>query len=79
MASSHLHPTPCHWFSYLAAVLDPRSAPRCVLLLLGVLLANGRRTVTAWLRAAGIAEQFRPAYTTVAAVGRCTGHLAARL
>jgi hypothetical protein len=79
MASSHPHPTPCHWFSYLAAALDPRSAPRCALLLLGVLLANGRRTVTAWLRAAEITEQFRPAYITVAAVGRCTGHLAARL
>jgi hypothetical protein len=79
MASSHPTPTPCHWFSHIAAALDPRSAPRFALLLLGVLLATGRRTVTAWLRAARITEQFRPAYTTVAAVGRCTEHLAARL
>src|SRR3984957_4598430 len=79
LASSHPTPTPCHWFSHIAAALDPRSAPRFALLLLGVLLATGRRTVTAWLRAARITEQFRPAYTTVAAVGRCTEHLAARL
>jgi hypothetical protein len=47
--------------------------------LLGAVLAAGRRTVTSWLRAAGIAEEFRPAYTTVAAAGRRTDLIAARL
>ena len=63
----------------LAEVLDPRSAPRFARLLLGALLATGRRTVTAWLRAAGLAAQFRPAYATVAAAGRRADRLATRL
>ena len=54
---------PCQWFATLAAVLDPRSATRFVRLLLGVLLARGRRTVTSWIRAAGLSELFRPCYT----------------
>jgi hypothetical protein len=39
-------------------------------------LARGRRTVTAWFRAAGIGEDFRPAYRTVCAVGRHTTQMA---
>jgi hypothetical protein len=76
MPFSHATPSLRYWFSQIAAVLDARSAPRCLSLLFGVLVATGRRTVTAWLRAAGIAPQFRPAYTTVAAVGRHTDSLA---
>jgi hypothetical protein len=41
-----------------------------VLLLLGVVLARGRRTVTSWIRAVGLGERFRPCYTTVAAAGK---------
>jgi hypothetical protein len=67
------------WLAALAGVLDPRSAPRLVRLLLGALLAAGRRTVTAWLRAAGLSAEFRPAYTTVAAAGRRCDRVAARL
>jgi hypothetical protein len=47
--------------------------------LLGAVLATGRRTVTAWLRAAGLSTEFRPAYHTVAAAGRRSDWLAARL
>ena len=46
MTSSHLTPAPCQWFSWLAAGLDRRSAPRLALLFLGAVLARGRRTVT---------------------------------
>jgi hypothetical protein len=67
------------WLAHLAAVLDPRSAPRLLRLFLGALLAAGRRTVTAWIRAAGIAADFRPAYTALAAVAGRSDHLAARL
>ena len=70
---------PCQWFATLAAVLDPRSATRFVRLLLGVLLARGRRTVTSWIRAAGLSELFRPCYTAVAAAGRRADLIAARL
>jgi hypothetical protein len=48
-------------------------------LFLGAVLARGRRTVTAWIRAAGLGEQYRPCYTTVAAAGKRTDRIAARL
>jgi len=57
----------CQWFSRLAAALDRRSAPRLALLLFGAILARGRRTVTTWIRAAKLSDQFRPCYTAVAA------------
>lgn len=79
MTSSHPHRDSCQWFSRLASVLDPRSAPRLVLLFLGAVLARGRRTVTTWIRAAGLSNQFACCYTTVAAVGKRVDHLAARL
>src|SRR5947208_9596158 len=63
-------------FVALAQWLDRRSAVRLHLLLCGLLLARGRRTVTAWFRAAGISDDFRPHYTTVCAVGRNVDHMA---
>jgi hypothetical protein len=79
MAFSHPLPVSCNLFSALAAVLDPRSAPRLVLLLVGAVLARGRRTVTAWIRAAGLSHDYRPCYTTVAAAGKKADLVAARL
>lgn len=79
MTSSHPTPALGQWFAHLAAVLDKRSAPRLALLFLGAVLARGRRTVTTWIRAAGLSDQFRPCYTAVAAAGRMTEHIAARL
>lgn len=63
----------------LAAALDPRSAPRLALLFLGAVLARGRRTVTSWIRPAGLSEEFRPCYTTVSAAGRRADGVAACL
>jgi hypothetical protein len=63
-------------FVALAHWLDRRSAVRLPRLLCGLLLAQGRRTVTAWFRAAGITDDFRPPYTTVCAVGRKAHHVA---
>src|SRR6187200_2326908 len=79
MASSHPLPTSCHWFSRLARALDPRSAPRLAWLFVGAVLARGRRTVTSWIRAAGLSREFRPCYTAVAAAGRRTDLAAAHL
>jgi hypothetical protein len=70
MTLSHLPPFLANAFSELAHWLDRRSAARVPVLLLGILLASGRRTVTSWFRAAGIREEFRPAYATVCAIGR---------
>jgi hypothetical protein len=79
MPSSHPLPPSCHWFSALARALDPRSAPRLAWLLVGAVLARGRRTVTSWIRAAGLSREFRHCYTTVAAAGSRTDLTAAHL
>jgi hypothetical protein len=79
MTSSQHDPSPGQWFTRIASALDRRSAPRLVLLLLGAVLARGRRTVTSWIRAAGLGDQFRPCYTTVAAAGSQADQVAASL
>ena len=79
MTSSPLPPAPCQWFPGLAAALDRRSAPRLALLFLGAVLARGRRTVTSWIRAARLGDQFRPCYTAVAAAGTRADRIARRL
>lgn len=79
MTSSHPLPAPCQWFLRLASALDRRSAPRLALLFLGVVLARGRRTVTSWIRAAGLSDQFRSCYTAVAAAGKKAETIAASL
>lgn len=79
MTSSHTAPARCHWFSLLASALDPRSATRLAILFLGVILARGRRTVTSWIRAAGLSGEYRRCYTTVSAAGKRTDLVAARL
>jgi hypothetical protein len=70
MPLSHLPACLSRTFAAFAHWLDPRSATRLPVLLVGILLAGGRRTATAWFRAAGIADDFRPAYHTIYAVGR---------
>src|SRR5262249_11828102 len=73
---SHLPPFLTSAFAALAGWLQQRSAARLPRLLGGILFATGRRTVTAWFRAAGITDEFRPASTTVCAVGRAANSVA---
>jgi len=70
MTLSHLPASVANAFGHIAHWLDRRTAARVPLLLLGMLFASRRRTVTAWFRAAGITVEFRPNYVTVCAVGR---------
>lgn len=79
MTSSHIAGRLCHWFSALTDAIDARSAPRLACLFLGAILARGRRTVTSWIRAAGLGPEFRPCYTTVAAAGKRADGVAVRL
>ncbi len=79
MTSSHPTPTPCQWFARLAGPLDRRSTPRLALLFLGAVLARGRRTVTSWIRAAGLSDRYRSCYLAVAAAGKQADRIAARL
>jgi hypothetical protein len=64
------------WLTAVAGALDARSAPRLLALFVGALFARGRRTVTSWFRAAGITDEFRPAYNALWAAGRRTEALA---
>jgi len=79
MPFSYLPAVLSAWFSQFVGVLDRRSAPRLGQLLCGALFARGRRTVTSWFRAAGITDDFRPAYSALWAAGRRASHLAVRL
>ena len=54
----------------LAGVLDERSRWRLLPLLLGMLFASGRRTVTTWLRAAVLQKDYRDFYHFLQTVGR---------
>src|SRR5829696_5274600 len=76
MSFSQLPPCLSRVFAAFAAWLDRRTAARLPRLLSGILFAHERRTVTSWLRAAGIRDEFRPAYHAVHAVGRRSEHLA---
>jgi hypothetical protein len=49
------------------------------LLLLGILFAQGRRTVTTWLRAAGVSDDYQDYYYFLAALGRKTESVATQL
>jgi len=79
MSFSHSTTTPCQWFCYLAAALDRRSAVRLAVVFIGAVLARGRRTVTSWIRAAGLSSDYKPVYTAVAAAGKRADSVAARL
>jgi hypothetical protein len=76
MPCSHVPPFLASALAALACWLQKRSAARLPRLLLGLLFARGRRTVTSWFRAGGITADCRPAYTTVCAVGRAHTHMA---
>jgi hypothetical protein len=54
----------------LTSFLDKRHAELFEPLFLGLLLAHGRRTATAWFRAGGIAAEFRRGYTLLGTLGR---------
>ena len=45
------------WSQWLAAGLHARNRWRLPVLLVGILFAHGRRTVTTWLRAAGVSDE----------------------
>ncbi len=60
------------WSEWLAAGLHARNRWRLPVLLIGVLFASGRRTVTTWLRAAGVSADFQDYYYALAALGHKT-------
>lgn len=67
------------WSEWLAAGLHARHRWRLPVLLLGILFASGRRTVSTWLRAAGISDDYQDYYYFLASVGRKASSVATRL
>lgn len=67
------------WVDWLAAGLHGRSRWRLSLILLGIVFARGRRTVSSWLRAVGISDDFADYYYFLQPLGRKSKDLAQRL
>jgi hypothetical protein len=61
----------------LQAVLDRRIAFRLAIVVAGMLLADDRRTASAWFVAAGVRDDWDRFYDCLASVGRASGKLAA--
>jgi len=66
-------------YEFLDAALDSRFAGMMPILLSGVLFGRGRRTVSSWLRAAGIRCDYEDYYYFVSSLGRKTGEVATRV
>ena len=58
------------WVAALAAPLHRRLAWRLAAVVVGILMASGRRTAASWFRAAKIGDRFRPYYYFLGSVGR---------
>ncbi len=58
------------WIDWLSAGLHGRNSWRLGVLLAGVLFAQGRRTVSTWLRAAGVSPDYVVYYYFLASIGR---------
>ena len=67
------------WSEWLAAGLHARNRWRLPVLMTGMLLASGRRTVTTWLRAAGVSDDFQAYYYFLTRVGRKSESIATQL
>ena len=67
------------WDIWLEAGLHGRNHWRLSVLLMGILFAQGRKTVTSWLRAAGVSDDFQGYYYFLAPLGRKTKSVATRL
>lgn len=79
MASFVLTAEMLEWVFGLASVLDARVEPRLEPLLTGAPFAQGRRTVSRWIAAAGVGHDFQRRYYALSSVGRRSGDLATTL
>ena len=60
------------WVVALCSVLHQRSAWRLAVIFAGIIFAKGRKTITSWLRAAGISQQYKAFYYFIGSIGRKT-------
>ena len=67
------------WCEILTSVLDRRSRKYFFTIILGILLGCGRRTVSCWLRAAGVSDDWQDHYYFLPTLGRKAKHVAKQL
>ena len=67
------------WLKHFSTLLDARLRRRWQKLIRGMLFARGRRTVTSWLRAAGIGAGFQDYYYFLGSLGQRTTTLSTAL
>lgn len=67
------------WIGLLSAGLDRRSRKYLPVIVLGMVLGSGRRTVSSWLRAAGVSDDWRDHYYFLQTLGRSAGRVATLL
>ena len=67
------------WGEWLGAGLHARNRWRLPVLMMGMLLASGRRTVTTWLRAAGVSDDYQDYYYFLTCVGHKSESIATQL
>jgi hypothetical protein len=67
------------WVDWLAAGLHGRNRWRLSLVIMGIVFARGRRTVTSWLRAVGVTDGFGNYYYFLQPLGRKSKMMAQRL
>jgi len=70
MAAWNLPAEVASWVALLAEPLHARLAGRLLTVLVGMLFARGRRTVTSWLRAASVGDEFPSYYYFLGSLGR---------
>jgi hypothetical protein len=79
MATQCLTRDVTRWINRLASLLDARVSWRLVPLLTGLLFATGRRTVSSWLRAGGLSDDYQDYYYFLFTLGDKVKSLAAVL
>ncbi len=67
------------WSEWLAAGLHATNRWRLPVLWVGILFANGRRTVTTWLRAADVSDDYQSYFYFLTSVGRKSKSIATQL
>jgi len=67
------------WIALLSRPLHARLARRLLPLFVGMLFAQGRRTVTCWLRAGGMQQDYRAYYYFLGSLGRKVQFVSSRL
>lgn len=67
------------WCRFLTTTLDGRSRKYFLTVIIGMLLSTGRRTVSSWLRAAGVGDDWQDHYYFLQTVGRSAGGVAKSL